>query len=253
MRRRVLQIDAGNSAAKWRLVEDERILERGTSRLSVDDDPGGLEAAVTRAQEVWLASVLAPDAERQLDRVLSMGESAVVHRVRASAFCAGVRNSYTDPERMGVDRWLALLAARARYPDQRICVVDAGTALTIDLLSADGRHDGGYILPGPSLMVSALFAGTGRVRDAALEEWSDMPGTNTADAVGGGVVLGLAGAVMEALRRDRARTEEQSEEPGLLLTGGYADRLLAVTGLSGTLVPDLVFEGLEVAVRETGV
>jgi type III pantothenate kinase len=238
---RILMLDAGNSGVKWRLEGVAPApFEAGRCRLS---DPPALDtlAALARcADEVWLASVLSDDDEARLLRALSTADGGRVRRAVSEAFCAGVRNSYQDPTRMGVDRWLALIAVRQRCRE-RACVVDAGTALTIDLIAADGAHEGGYILPGRALLETSLLTGTGRVRDAQPGRWSLAPGRSTAEAVTGGASLALAGAVREALERAGAPA------PRVFFSGGDGPALLEAAGCEGDLVPDLVFEGLRVA------
>ena len=72
-------------------------------------------------------------------------------------------SGYRDPERLGVDRWLALIAARERSKQPTV-IVDAGSACTIDLLDSEGRHLGGYILPGLTAMGEALVRGTHQIQ-----------------------------------------------------------------------------------------
>lgn len=232
-----LQIDAGNSAVKWRRVTSGRSLAEGRCDLRATDGLGPLRSEARLVDEVWISSVLTDADEEELRRTLP--DDVPTFIAISEARCAGVTNSYKEPRSMGVDRWLTLLAARRRVPD-RVCVVDAGTALTIDLLGADGAHEGGYIIAGRELMQAALFAGTARVRSAD-PGWSVDLGTSTAGAVGGGATLALAGALREALRR------AGDPEPRLLVTGGDGAALVDVAGLAAERVDDLVFEGLEIS------
>ncbi|MEQ8802655.1 MAG: type III pantothenate kinase, partial [Haliea sp.] len=132
----------------------------------------------------------------------------------------------------------------------RLGVVDAGSALTIDLVGADGRHQGGYIIPGPSLMERALLLDTDRVRFAEEAVYDLAPGTSTAEAVRHGIALAQAAAVRVAM--------EQAGEPRptLYLCGGGAETLQRLLGGAGEWIPDLVFEGLEAMAamqgRDTG-
>lgn len=239
----ILQIDAGNSSAKWRLVDGGVVLARGRLALEADTLPQELAEALHSAGEIWLASVLDEVREAALELRLRQIKDIPQRRVRSERRCAGVENSYDDPSRMGVDRWLALLAARRRV-DGRVCVVDAGTALTIDLLGADGRHEGGYIIPGRDLLETSLLAGTGRVRDMVRERWSLDPGCSTAEAVSSGAALVLASTVREALRL------AGPPSPVVLFTGGDADRLCGLLDGCGAVVSDLVFEGLAIAMGD---
>jgi type III pantothenate kinase len=139
---------------------------------------------------------------------------------------------------MGVDRWLAMLGARERERG-KLCVIDAGSALTIDIVSAAGQHEGGYIIPGAALMERALLLDTDRVRFA--EEVGDdlAPGTSTAAAVRHGIMLAQAGAVSLAIEK------AGSEPMALLFCGGTGETLMKLVDRGGQWLPDLVFEGLE--------
>jgi type III pantothenate kinase len=158
---------------------------------------------------------------------------------RTQARTGDLANSYEDPARMGVDRWLAMLGARRRASG-RLCVVDAGSALTIDIVSAEGRHEGGYIIPGAALMERALLLDTDRVRFAEAAEYALAPGTSTASAVRHGIALAQVGAVAAAL--------DQAGADGLALffCGGGGEQLMQLLQRGGEWAPDLVFEGLEV-------
>ncbi|HBX72996.1 MAG TPA: type III pantothenate kinase, partial [Halieaceae bacterium] len=158
---------------------------------------------------------------------------------RSEARSGDLVNSYTQPLRMGVDRWLAMLGARERC-QQRLAVVDAGSALTIDLVAADGHHEGGYIIPGAALMERALLLDTDRVRFAEQPVYALAPGRSTAEAVRHGIALSQAGAVLLALRK------AGDPAPELVFCGGAGETLQALLGGVGKLHPDLVFEGLEV-------
>jgi type III pantothenate kinase len=140
---------------------------------------------------------------------------------------------------MGVDRWLAMLGARRRT-GERLCVVDAGSALTIDLVDASGQHEGGYIIPGPALMERALLLDTDRVRFDEDTGYALTPGVSTAEAVRHGIALAQAGAVALALE------QAGGDAPELFFCGGGARELMRLLERAGTFAPDLVFEGLEV-------
>lgn len=238
---RCLQVDVGNSGAKWRLLDGDLVRARG--RL-VPDDGESREALLSCAEavdEIWVASVGTDAEDAELAALLKKrwGRTAVFPVTPAR--CAGLVNSYSEPERMGIDRWLAMLGARARRSG-RVCVVDVGSALTIDLVAEDGEHEGGYILPGPSLMEEALLRGTHRVRYEDTRAGSLGPGSSTAEAVAHGVALALVAAVERAV----ALAAKQGTQPALIVTGGGAGALSEMLETGHELVPDLVFEGLSV-------
>jgi type III pantothenate kinase len=234
-----LQLDVGNSRAKWRLVNGDGLVARGAyssgdeaSKQSLLDCSGSLE-------HIWIASVATPAQERELGALLSERWGVTPWFARTEASTGGLTNSYEDPGRMGIDRWLAMLGARRRESG-RLCVVDAGSALTIDLVSASGRHEGGYIIPGAALMERALLLDTGRVRFEEGADYALAPGTSTASAVRHGIALAQVGAVAAAL--------EQAGGNGVALffCGGSGEQLMSLLQRGGEWAPDLVFEGLEV-------
>jgi type III pantothenate kinase len=235
----VLLLDIGNSAGKWVLIHPTGESRRGRASLeNIVEDVGEALSGAT----VLVASVAAPAQEQALStRLTELGCHVLFARSRAEL--DGLVNSYVDPQRMGVDRWLAMVAARQRC-EAEFCVVDAGSALTIDLVEAGGQHEGGYIIPGSALMERALFADTQRVRYDAAAEPALAPGRSTAEAVSHGVLLAQAGAVRLALTAAR----ERGLNPQLLLCGGGAGVLQSVLEYESVYAPDLVFEGL---IRQT--
>jgi type III pantothenate kinase len=238
-KRLCLQLDVGNSSAKWRLVDSGCVIARGSYR---PDDPDSLALLLTCAPQVdhiWIASVAAAETEQKLAQLLAAHWNVTPWFARTEAVTGSLHNSYAQPERMGVDRWLAMVGARERNKG-RLCVIDAGSALTIDLVSAAGRHEGGYIIPGPSLMERALLLDTDRVRFDEATEYALVPGVSTAQAVRHGIALAQAGAVSLALE------QAASPAPSVLYCGGAGQLLLQLVGRQGLWVPDLVFEGLEV-------
>lgn len=238
----VLQIDVGNSALKWRLVCGDQLLARGAYASAGDASPPDLPRLDVRPSAVHVASVAATSVELQLAERIRQCWSLEPWFARSGGESLGLRNSYAEPERMGVDRWLAMLAGW--YPRrERVCVVDAGSALTIDIVAANGQHEGGYILPGSALMQLALLRDTQRVRFDEVVEATLEPGTSTAEAVSHGAALGQCGAVKLAL----VLAGDQAAAPRLVVAGGGGEALVRLLGEKAELCPDLVFEGLALA------
>ena len=147
--------DLGNSrfkAAPWlggEVVGEVQAWPHAGADL-VHGDAGS--APLPRGRCAWLASVAAPELTAQVTALLEQ-RFEQVRLARTSAQCAGVRLAYPEPQRMGVDRFLALLGARALGGEA--LVVGVGTALTVDLLDADGRHHGGRVAAGPCRVPAA--------------------------------------------------------------------------------------------------
>ena len=129
----------GNSGAKWRLLCDDTLIARGVYRA---DDPGARRSLLECADqldEVWIASVAGPEQEAALAQLLAERWAIDPWFARTAAITGDLRNSYVEPARMGVDRWLAMLGARRRHRG-RVCVIDAGSALTIDIVNLSLIH-----------------------------------------------------------------------------------------------------------------
>lgn len=234
MNRRIL-LDAGNSSLKWAVLEDGQWLSQGRSEYT---ELSAISASLTPGTACYIASVAAAAHEHAL-RALMQSAGVSAKWLKATARFGDLTNGYLDPEQLGVDRWMALIGARARTA-AAVLVVSAGTAMTIDALSAEGQFIGGVILPGMSLMRRALAQGTARVEPA--------PGARhafprcTADAVESGVIAALCGAVD---RQFGALEAMAGAPPRFLLTGGDAEALLPHLALPVEHVPLLVLEGLE--------
>jgi type III pantothenate kinase len=239
-RRRVL-IDAGNSRLKWAVVEGGRWCAQGYGDYA---DWSALKAQLTIGTDCFIASVANGAHEQQLAALLEAAGVVAIWLTAASEF-AGVKNSYSNPQQLGVDRWMGLIAARQRSCDP-VLVVSAGTAMTVDALAADGVFIGGLIVPGARLMRQALRQGTARVADAP-GHWQAFPRT-TADAVQSGIVAALCGAIQQQHAR---LAEVSSIAPHCLLTGGDAEMLLPYLTVLAEHVPTLVLEGIDRVTRES--
>lgn len=227
-----LLLDVGNSAIKWRLASASGLLSEGGRA----EDMATLGAVLKGRdwQRVAIASVAADHKDATLAEVATAGRPVQIHYATSDAELLGLRNRYPAPQSLGVDRWLAMLAAW-HHMGGPLCVVDAGTAITLDLISQDGLHQGGFILPGAELMHRSLGMSTGKIRVNNLTAPAVAPGEDTAACVSGGIwlaVKGLLGAALAAYPEHR-----------FVLTGGGAAALLTLTpGIEHQ--PDLVMEGL---------
>lgn len=229
----VLDLDVGNSYTKWRA---------GMQRGSVVT--GELPKLEQRVVRVRVSAVAQPE------NLLSQQIRGMYHVqpefAKTSKTLSGIHNGYDDISQLGVDRWLALVAAWHRVQSDLI-VFDLGTAMTADYVRVDGNHLGGYIVPGLNAMRSALGK---RTRDVQVCE-SDSnvilggaPAANTSDAVNFGLRRVQVGWIRSCIE---VGIQSFSNSPTLILTGGD----LAVKDLSQLFqfqyFPDLVLEGLALA------
>jgi type III pantothenate kinase len=239
-----LLVDIGNSRVKWATLDDGGLGAQQAASYSgwMQDDWRRALFAVPGIEEVFVASVSeAPSAALDSAARFAIGRRATF--VASSGQAAGVRNAYREPRLLGVDRWLAVIAGHAATRGD-CCVADIGTATTFDAVTASGEHLGGFIIPGPGLMVHALHGGTadlaghsaasGRSGDALLAD-------NTRDAIQRGCRLAVAALIDRGVADVESRLGTQA---ALLLTGGGAEMVAPLVRSPLTLVPDLVLRGL---------
>ena len=220
-----LLVDLGNTRLKWALWKNGKraiggvFAHRGTS----------LEAALSnnwsslpRPRSIHVASVVGDELEHALSAVIETHFSQPPEFVRSPAAALGVRNAYREPQRLGVDRFLAMAALHAATPRSQV-LVSCGTALTLDALDREGTHLGGLIAPSPALMRRALAEATARVGDASgqLVEIAD----NTVDAAWSGPVL----ATVALIERFRAHVSARLGGPVFVTgDGGGIDEWLSL-------------------------
>jgi type III pantothenate kinase len=235
-----LLIDLGNSRLKW--AQHAPGLWR-TEAVLVDAEILSLLDRLWRdmvaPQKIVLCSVSTPERTHALENWVQARWSIAPRIVRTQTEQLGVRNRYRQPEQLGVDRWVALIGARG-LTTSAACVVDCGTAVTVDALSADGEFLGGTVFPGLRLLRASLVQGTAGI--AATEgDASDCLALATADGVAAGTLFGLAGAVERLIDEYRHTLGETMR---VFLTGGDAPALAARLRTAHTPVPDLVLKGL---------
>jgi type III pantothenate kinase len=233
-----LIIDAGNTRIKYAAHDGRGWLFHGVTS-SVEPM---LDLPDIAWQGALAASVVSPAVNAQLS-VQCQAHGASLAWFASSAAACGVRNGYSNPAQLGVDRWAAVIAAwhRVRGP---CLVVNAGTATTVDVLNADGVFAGGCILPGFEMMRRALAEGTARL-PMSEGQWQAVP-TNTADAIHAGCLNAQLGAI------ERMQRQLPADAP-VLLAGGAAESLREGLreAIAAPLVetPHLVLEGLLAALR----
>ena len=243
----ILLVDLGNSRVKWASLDGavrSPAQAAAWSGWSADDWRSNLFGA--RCVERVVACSVAPAAAVAALRDAARRQCGVeVEFFVAVPQSAGVVNGYEQPAQLGADRWAAVIGA---FHDRAVdtCVVNVGTALTIDVVTMTGRHLGGLIVPGLELMVDALHVRTGDLaqRSAASPARTRTSlATDTRSAIENGCELALASLV----DRECARlTRELGHAPRLLLSGGGADRVRAWLETPSEHVPDLVLRGLAV-------
>ncbi len=243
---KILAIDAGNTRVKWGLFNtDGTLLENGACLNNAIT-----QAKLPEANRIVISNVAGSHIKNQLISILP--KQAPVHWITAKSSDCGVSNSYSQPEKLGTDRWAALIAAW--HIKQTLCVVvNAGTAVTIDALNKKGEFLGGMILPGIQLMQQSLGIATAQLpsissdksTQADKNQYQDIFAKNTVEAMHAGAVHAACGAVLQM----HARLAMLSKAiPYILISGGNAqlikDNLLGDVTNQALIVDNLVLRGL---------
>lgn len=241
-----LLIDIGNTRVKWALLRGARFMPgEPVAHKGKGDALAALVKRVKGVERVLAVSV----AGAKLDGALSRAARArgmAVEFVKSGRRAGGVTNGYKEVWRLGADRWVGAIGAHALSRGRDVVFAMAGTALTIDLVTAAGRHRGGAIVPGPATMVESLLSGTHGIRRRAqglVPSTRSLFAADTASALAAGSRFAAAAfidrAVVEAARMLGSR-------PVLLLSGGGAVQLRKQLRCAAREVPDLVLRGLAV-------
>ncbi|MNF79782.1 Type III pantothenate kinase [compost metagenome] len=244
----ILELDCGNSFIKWRVLESNAQVALGGGVVDSDlalladlKQLSGLALKYCR-----LVSVRTPEETGLLISLLKKSFDVSVVSASPAREMSGVRNGYEEFEKLGLDRWLALLGG-FHLAGGACLVLDFGTAVTADFVAADGGHLGGFICPGMPLMRNQLRTHTRKIRygdlaaELALESLD--PGRTTVEAVERGCLLMLRGFVLTQLELAR---DHWGEGFTVFLTGGDA-ALVSEMVPEAKVVPDLVFVGLAMA------
>ena len=240
--RMILELDVGNSRIKWRLLAADDLSVTGVGHVSGFDElqqVPELEVTISMAR---MCSVRGGDINKELKDWVRSKHGLDLLQAAVIQSCGGVTNQYADVSRLGIDRWLAMLAAYRRAGGACM-IIDSGTAFTIDVLDAQGLHLGGYIIPGLKLMRSSLESSTSIRLSDNYSAYSQSLGHSTDEAVFNGTVAVLL-ATIKKLRESVGAVE-------IYFAGGDAALLYGLAGLDRSeVVTSLVLDGLDIACPE---
>lgn len=232
-----LAIDAGNTRLKWAVGRPGHWQATGAADTVAADLLVEALPAMPPGTRAVFCCVAGEATERAVIEVCAR-LAIPLQRVRAAGTQLGVTNGYRDPSQLGADRWAALVAAHQEQATNQL-VVNAGTALTVDALAADGRFLGGVIAPGVQLMRNALVGSTAQLRPAGGQV-TPLP-LCTDDAIATGTSLAAAGTVD---RLASTLAERGFAISRVVLSGGGADELARHIPHPLARRPHLVLDGL---------
>ena len=240
-----LLLDIGNSRLKWAQEFQGKI----TAQHALAHQQTNWESELFKAWETLelpeklaISCVANPVILHSIEKSAKrLWNNIEIIRAQSTAAAFDVKNSYPEPEKLGVDRWLCLIAARDLYPQSAIWIVDCGTAITVDFINAQGEHGGGLISAGLSLMQKSLLQNTAYL---PLSEPAPIIGLAnlTESAIFSGTLYAAVGLIEQALKM-------QQTPAVLLLTGGDATLVGAHLSLPFIIEPDLVLKGLSLFSR----
>ena len=247
-----LAVDIGNTRLKWALyaqpAPNARLLAHGAEFLeNIEKLAEGPWKAFPSAPSRMLGCVVAGDAlKRRVEEQMEIWPDLEPRWVVSRTEQAGVTNGYEMPNRLGADRWVAIIGARHRMlhacegqAPRPLVVVMVGTAVTVEAIDVDGNFLGGLILPGHGIMLRALESGTAGLH-VPTGNVTEFP-TNTSDALTSGGTFAIAGAVQRMVRHVRAHCGMQ---PMCIMTGGAGWKMAPYMETPFELVESLIFDGL---------
>jgi type III pantothenate kinase len=235
-----LVVDIGNSNLKWTRVGDGpwQAGESVTVSGDIDQLLNRIWGDIDSPQNILISNVSGKPMEGALRHWIGTHWGTEVDFFRSAERYRNIRNGYRDPTQLGCDRWAAIIGGRSLSAGD-LCVVDCGTAVTIDALTRNDRFIGGIIFPGASLVRNSLLQGTSDITEKRAD-FGEVLGLTTAECVSGGSNFGVAGAV------DRILSEMEAllDDPTVFITGGGAGFLLPFLHHTPQFEPDLVLMGL---------
>ncbi len=240
-----LYIDIGNSRIKWLLGDSDSD--------TINSHPFGAGDLAAELSECWKNE---PVPERII--AASVGKKSIMDVVNTvcdslwskrpeyltvqKEFC-DVIIAYDDADRLGVDRWLVLIAAFNRYRTN-LCIVDCGTAVTVDVVSATGRHKGGYIIPGVGMMRHALVSDTEKISVSEEVHCDVKLGQSTEECIDNGIQLTVAAFIDRVVTSLQVQYQDNLK---CILTGGGAESAMKLIATKFIYEPNLVLYGVRQA------
>ena len=244
---KILLMDIGNTRIKWGVLENKALSGIGsllTPHSSIFDLKPLFMSVPSDVKSIVASCVLSKKTQIKLAESFFDNFELAIEFIEPKSRFSGLTNGYTNPSKLGADRWAAMVGAHNEFGGN-ILVVDMGTAITIDYINAEGVHKGGQILPGLKSFFNILDQSTCNINtkininDTAIKE-IERWGKNTDDAIISGAMSAISGAINAAVFSFKI----EDSMPSVILTGGDAIYFKDVFDYSLSYRPNLVLEGL---------
>ncbi len=240
-----LLIDIGNTRLKWACQDDGRL----SPADAIVYETGNLENELAiiwqdfnTPQDVWISSVAQQGVNEIIERYLNSHWGITPNFIQSSRAFLGVTNSYTEPHKLGSDRWLAMVAAY-QHEGRCVMIVDCGSAVTIDAVNDDGQHIGGVIAPGIALSNFVLTRQTSLRWQAAT---GMLPAKVFANSTTDGITSGIGYGIIGLIEKAHRELADTGQHPVVYLTGGDAAFISHALSIEHKQVDDLVLQGLAI-------
>jgi len=236
----IILIDIGNTRTKYSIVSDNKRtpMTAISNELFTNDF---FNKQFNNAFKMIVASVNHNKLTDELSAWCKINK-VTYQRVISEVKKNNVLTGYQQPKKLGVDRWLALVGAAELLPNKNILIIDAGTATTIDLLAANGQHQGGWILAGITTLITSVLAETAQVQANDNEKESIAFGLDTSANVHNAAWAATAGTINLAISQAQQQGIPLDE---VILTGGNGTLLSTLISQQSRVIDDLVLRGLQ--------
>lgn len=240
-----LLLDLGNSRCKFSVVENGVAEKYDTQNYGPFGKLYSVKSLCDQysdASGIVIGSVLSKEMNSQIKETLYKDGAKNIYFLDPVNNSFGINLAYADPSALGVDRVAGLIAANEKYSGNT-CIVDCGTAVTLDVLDANGVHQGGVILPGVANMRKALLANTKIEINGASEVEFNVLSNTTEGAIHTGCISAVAGGIEYVVNK---MASDYVSFDQVVLTGGDAEQIKSYLSLSVITDNALVLDGLNV-------
>ncbi|NOZ53901.1 MAG: type III pantothenate kinase [Gammaproteobacteria bacterium] len=250
----ILLIDVGNSRIKWnakRSFTGEFVQNTASVPWSHDSLLPLFESQWRsfhgKIKQIYVSNVAGQAMQQSITQWMSGHLGLNTFFMQTQANQLGVECGYQNHRQFGVDRWLAVLAARSQRPKAELIVLGCGTAITIDVVTSQGRHLAGPIIPNKTLMVNALVENTADIHEALNQPTHSLFVGNTQEAIATGAcyataytIRGIVNDIVEVLSAENSEANIM-----LVVSGGAAASIMPLTGIADYQTEaDIVLQGL---------
>ena len=259
----IIAADIGNSRMKFgRFV----LPCDGPKSEALPEPTGVVSLAPDSLRELsgWLNEDQWQDAEFAIGSVQRARTADLIDWLRKHSFAGDIQLLTSDdlpleidvpqPQRVGMDRLLAAVAANAiRTDDSMAAIVDLGTAITVDVVSSEGAYQGGAIAPGLAISARALHDATDALPAfdvASLDDAIAPIGRDTVAAMKSGLFLGAVGAIRELIVRQVGElSSDTNARYEVYVCGGFAKQVAHLLSANAIHLPHLILQGIAITVQ----